>query len=346
MITLRLVVSIYAAILVVWMATRLSVSDRWWWLFLLNVATPYLFLPAPVILLITFFFRRVDLLLIGGGALGLGLYLYGGLFLPHLRAARAAPNTSHLVVMTYNILGNKADSSALIAALRASDADIIALQELNAPLAAAIAQQLGHDYPYQVLEPVDKNNGMGVISRYRLEQIHAELPGDWLGKPQILRVDLDGNAITFVNIHCTSINTSWFAWQQTLERAAYKRETQAQSLADFAVQHDAPLILVGDFNTTDQTAAYRILSSQIHDTWREAGFGLGHTFPGPHAPLGAMVAHSYWPMTLWLVRIDYIYHSDQWVALSAHTGPEIGKSDHRPVVAELALITTATPSVK
>ncbi|NTW03600.1 MAG: hypothetical protein HGA19_20395, partial [Oscillochloris sp.] len=250
-------------------------------------------------------------------------------------------------VMTYNILGNRARADTLVATLRASGADIIAVQELNPAMADAIHTQLASDYPYQSLvSEKGKNDGMGVISRYRLEPINEELPGYWLGAPQVLHVDLDGQIITFVNVHCSSINLSAFAWRQTLEWGTRKREAQAETLAAFAAQRDTPLIIVGDFNTTDQTAAYRVMSSALHDAWRERGFGFGHTFPGPYTPYGNKASLVGWSRTLWLARIDYIYHSDEWSTLEIHTGPEIGKSDHRPVVASLSLIDAPQAGMK
>jgi hypothetical protein len=37
---------------------------------------------------------------------------------------------------------------------------------------------------------------------------------------------------------------------------------------------------------------------------------------------------------MWLVRIDYIFHSDAFNVISAHFGPWDGASDNRPVRAE------------
>ncbi|MEI7771653.1 MAG: endonuclease/exonuclease/phosphatase family protein [Chloroflexales bacterium] len=338
---LRLSAYTYLAALVIWFTTRLCFGDRWWWLFLLNVGAPYLFLPVPLILLGALLIRRGDLGLISGAALGLGLSLYGGLFLPRLPSAHAADGS--LTVMTYNTLFHQTDSQAVVATLRASGADIIALQELNAPVAKAIREQLAGEYPYQVLEPQHSASGMGVISRYPLASTGERLPGRWVGPPQVLQVDYVGTDITFVNAHCISINLSPQAWREDLEQAAREREAQAQTLVEFAARRDTPLIIVGDFNTTDQTMAYRTLSGALHDAWRERGFGFGHTFPGPYPPSGYSPSRDSWPMPIWLARIDYIFYSDAWRTRSARTGPESGKSDHRPILAELALLTPAAP---
>lgn len=43
------------------------------------------------------------------------------------------------------------------------------------------------------------------------------------------------------------------------------------------------------------------------------------------------------PLPMWLVRIDYIFHSDAFVAIEAQLGADDAGSDHRPVVATFSL---------
>jgi endonuclease/exonuclease/phosphatase family metal-dependent hydrolase len=81
---------------------------------------------------------------------------------------------------------------------------------------------------------------------------------------------------------------------------------------------------------------YRMLTnSGLRDAWLEAGFGLGHTFPGNKSP-GTSRTHIgdvYIPE--WLVRIDYIFVTPEWNVSSAYIARTDGYSDHRPVVAIL-----------
>ena len=76
----------------------------------------------------------------------------------------------------------------------------------------------------------------------------------------------------------------------------------------------------------------------MHDAWREAGWGFGHTFPGEPTPErgGSRPVLLGVPVPTWLVRIDYIFHSDALVTIAARVGPGDGDSDHRPVVATLS----------
>ncbi|MBU0702401.1 MAG: endonuclease/exonuclease/phosphatase family protein, partial [Chloroflexi bacterium] len=92
-----------------------------------------------------------------------------------------------------------------------------------------------------------------------------------------------------------------------------------------------PLILLGDLNSTPTHEVYRTLSARFIDAFREAGWGLGHTFPTTGGRLGPI------PHPDRLVRIDYIFHSDDWRAETAWVGEWDGQSDHQPVVARLRL---------
>jgi endonuclease/exonuclease/phosphatase family metal-dependent hydrolase len=90
-----------------------------------------------------------------------------------------------------------------------------------------------------------------------------------------------------------------------------------------------PLVVLGDLNTAERQPYYRSLRRRLGDAHREAGWGLGWTFPS--VPIG--------PALVPLVRIDHVLHSSEWRAVAEHTGFTPG-SDHRHVVADLVLTTT------
>ncbi len=306
---------------------RLTCGDRWSWLFVATALTPYYFLPLPLLPGIAWVTQRRTVW--AGAALGLlgWASLYGGLFFPRPPALYAATPT--LTVMTYNLLGPNKNTPGILASLRASEADIIALEELSPRNAAAIRSSLAGLYPYQILDPRPGGvPGSGVISRYPLQPTGEALPGVWQGTPQVLRAQVAAQAVTFIQFHAVAGPEI---------QSIRAREMAAQALAGFAQTHTGPLIAAGDLNATDMSVAYRSLQPAWHDTWREVGYGLGHTFPGAASPDSARpsLGPIYSPM--WLVRIDYILHSKEVIALSARLGVWEGDSDHRPVVAELAV---------
>lgn len=92
-----------------------------------------------------------------------------------------------------------------------------------------------------------------------------------------------------------------------------------------------PTIVVGDCNMSDLSTAYRQMRTTFNDAHRAAGWGLGHTRYRPTF-YGLLPPRRGFRM----LRLDYIFYSPHFAALEAHVGPH-GNSDHRPMVARLAL---------
>lgn len=335
MVVLLLVAYVYYCSLCGWVIAQVVWGDRWWWLFLLNSFAVYLFLPLPGVVVVALLSRRPELWAASLLAVTLALYRYGRLFLPKKRQAEAGERK--LTIMTYNLLGHNLDSEAPIAAMCGADVDVIALQELNPAVATAVRTKLMDRFPYQVLDPQHGVTGLGVMSRYPLWAISQQFPGAWLGSPQVVRLDYHGTPVTLVNVHCASVEFDGWKSRAKVEWSVQERERQATMLANFAATQPGPLIALGDFNTTEQSTAYKLITKILHDAWRAAGFGLGHTFPGGASPSNARPLIAGIAVPMWLIRIDYIFYSSHWQPLAAWLGRGSGSSDHRPVVAQLAL---------
>ena len=85
---------------------------------------------------------------------------------------------------------------------------------------------------------------------------------------------------------------------------------------------------------TDMTEDYSRVARSYADTYREVGWGLGLTFP-------AKDIHFFvFDVPIRIARLDYVFHSEQFRAISARVWPTSGGSDHRPLYAELALVDT------
>lgn len=89
------------------------------------------------------------------------------------------------------------------------------------------------------------------------------------------------------------------------------------------------MIVVGDFNSTDQSEVYQLLGRVLTDAHRAVGWGLGHTFPAYAGSFRGI------PILPWQMRIDMIFYSDEFAALRSQVGPTYGESDHLPVLAQL-----------
>lgn len=330
---------VYFTLLFGWKILHAFFGDRWAALFLLNTFSAYLFLPLPIICLIAWKTRRREVWFGSAITFIIAVILYGNLFTP-----KFALNTSStpLSVMTYNMLGyNTARPEVVIKTIRQANADVVAIQELNPEAAELIHHELVHEYPYQILDPQAGVIGAGVISRFPLRDTGETLPGEWIGVPQILSLDWNGSAVTLLHVHMHPTYVSpitLIVAPEIAEQSIRRREEQSRRIVAFVnAQPALPLIVTGDFNLTDQHTGYQLLTTVLRDAWHQAGWGLGHTFPSNnlnarHTP---NIAGMY-PM-MWLVRIDYIFHSPHWRAISAETGPWDGFSDHRPVIVNLIL---------
>lgn len=109
-----------------------------------------------------------------------------------------------------------------------------------------------------------------------------------------------------------------------------RRGNQINDLRDQLRQESDPVLVLCDCNMTDQSDDYRAMNDLLDDSFREAGTRMGFTFPATFRSYGRFLPY--------LVRIDYIWHSDQFVALDARVADNSGTSDHRPVIAELSLM--------
>lgn len=310
---------VYLAGMLAWAGMLLLFLDRWWWLFVLNTVALYLFVPLPLAFLVAWWTRRRELWIGSATVLLVGLALFAPSYLPRVRNVEVSGPT--LTVMTFNVLGYNTNPGPILDAIRETDADLVALQELNAPTAEALRRELADVYPYRVFDPRPGVSGMGVLSRYPITSTGETLPGQWIGTPQVLELDFEGLSVTVVHAHPfpTGLVKPPF-----MQRSIEARTAQLRVLADFVADHPGPLLAPGDFNTTAHTRAYALLTTHLVDAWREAGWGAGHTWPGT-APLR------------WLVRIDYVFHSPQWRAVEARVGPWDNASDHRSVIATLVL---------
>ncbi|MFN0031633.1 MAG: endonuclease/exonuclease/phosphatase family protein [Flavobacteriales bacterium] len=88
-----------------------------------------------------------------------------------------------------------------------------------------------------------------------------------------------------------------------LKIAFVKREEQVRRMAESIKTCQHEIILCGDFNDTPVSYTYETLTDLLHDSFKEAGNGIGNTYNG--------VFPSF--------RIDYIMHSNAYTAVEYET---------------------------
>jgi len=252
------------------------------------------------------------------------IILFGELFLPSIgtgHVCRSGQENScwHMRVMTFNMLARYGtDRQVQIDMMRNSDAKIIALQELNDVTAALIEEQLIDLYPHQVLYP-GHVKGIGIISKYPiLNHEILKLGSGWMSHLHTV-LDVGPYEITIISAHPppSVMPTELFYDSRTVDEII--------ALGEIATEN-APAILMGDFNITDQSTDYHYLSDAgLKDAHREMGWGFGSTWPAKT------------PGREWftpLIRIDHIWYTEEFKVESVWTGPR-SNSDHLPVLADI-----------
>jgi vancomycin resistance protein VanJ len=316
---------LYAASLVGFIIVRASLPDLPPFLALVNSFTPFLFAPVPVVLLVALWLRSRRALTAGMIVLILFIGLYGDLFLPRFGRSACEPGRE-LRVMTFNLGLHLGAPEELMALIDQQGADIVVVQEMTSDMAQRFDQELGSIYPYRVLNPSMETTGL--LSRYLV------LEEEWIepiegGRPYLRAVvEWDNEDVTVFVVHPLPPGLEWYrdmAIPIGLHDAGPQR--QVEEVTRRAIAEEGPVLIVGDFNMSDQTRGYANIAEEFRDAYREAGRGFGFTFP-KGLRVGDMRVPG--PFT----RVDYIFHSQSFCARRAQVGCG-GGSDHCYVAAGL-----------
>jgi len=288
-------------------------GDRWLPVRLGNYFAPWLFMAVAPALVVAWLGRRPWLTRLVA-LLGLVFVLrYWPLLLPRPPLLSAGSNASELRVMTFNVNYANRNASDIADLIRAEAPDVIAMQELTPGLARPLQAELASDYPYFLYDSAQRLTGL--ISRYPLTagSIHPALRYD-----QRASIETPGGTVTVWAVHlANAVSQRGWEWQREM----------AAAIVEEAANESGPLVVLGDFNTTDQTENYRLVAGQLTDVHWSVGRGFGFTFPdlrryGAESPLIGPV-----------VRIDHVFVSQHFTPQEIHViSPGYG-SDHLPVVA-------------
>ena len=200
--------------------------------------------------------------------------------------ASADPAALQVGVTDWNLELGEPDPAVVLDVLRATPPGIVALEELQPRHSGPIGSdpQIRARFPYQKLYPTDGSQGIGFLSSYPIVAMGRH-PSD----PPVIWARLDagnGRTLDVVVAHPRPgdvqtlgplpIPVGFDASQRDAE-IAYVR-----SQVDPLLATGLPLVLVGDFNTTDREPAYADLSSGLVDAHVAVGLGPGSTWrPDP-----------------------------------------------------------------
>jgi endonuclease/exonuclease/phosphatase (EEP) superfamily protein YafD len=290
--------------------TGLGSLAQWWPpLDIVNNGLPALAAGAIVLFLLAIVMREWRSIALAGllAAINVGL-IFAGL---HGAAAEAAPEAKRFLrVVTFNLWFDNERIDDVDTFISQTDADVVLLQEVTNEHLALLHRGLDARYPFSVGE-----FGVVIFSKFAIK---ADGRVDRAGYPEWIRLlarwvelDVNGTAVEVVGVHCA--------------RPFYPvlQEHDVGALTQFVLSRKLPIIVAGDFNMTPWTDRLKLFT-------RTTGLGRFNTF---------IVT---WPMRWWNypvvpgVAIDNVFTSREFAKIGATGGARQG-SDHRPVIADLAL---------
>jgi endonuclease/exonuclease/phosphatase (EEP) superfamily protein YafD len=254
---------------------------------------------------------------------------YGALFLPSTPAlAIAKAEGATLRVMTFNTWNQVDEEGTFAAAVEEWQPDLVALQEVKFAFRKDL-KEAKEEWPYQVHVPMRGRYNIAILSKVPI--MLEEADGDRFGCHCVQALlEWNGETIRVIVVHIRAPDTSVKFRRGIPVVRRFDASNQALSYAALAKQieeSDEPLIVLGDFNTTEGQPGYRLLYQLgLEDAHEAAGWGLGFTYPAPRTRV------SWLPIPL--IRIDHVFFSEAWQATEAWTTPLMG-SDHQAIVADL-----------
>ncbi|NGN63541.1 endonuclease/exonuclease/phosphatase family protein [Streptomyces sp. A7024] len=228
--------------------------------------------------------------------------------------APSGPVAARITLLSSNLkFGNATDG--LLAALREHKPDLVSVQECDARCAAALrTPELREAYPYRVIADGNPSEGSALLSKFPLAKgptIPSELkmPGG--------TAEIAGQRVRIQVAHPLP----------PLPERAYMNgwRTELERLRDFAADAgNGPLIIAGDFNSSQDHAAFRrILDTGLRDSALLLDRSRTPTWPQRTAPaFGA--------------QIDHVLVGDR-LAPTAIRFLDLAHTDHRSVLVELDL---------
>ncbi|AZQ36130.1 endonuclease/exonuclease/phosphatase family protein [Streptomyces cyaneochromogenes] len=220
-------------------------------------------------------------------------------------------------VLTSNVEFGQA-TDALVDAVRRERPDLVFVQECEYTCEDTLKRALGTDYPYRAAQVAAGSAGSVVLSRFPLTAAEG-VPGT-MAMPGAV-ADVRGHAVRLQLAHpMPPMPGRTDAWREELGR-----------LRDFAAENTGstgdsrtPLILAGDFNASQDHAAFRrILDTGLRSASRLTGHDRTPSWPARTTPVfGVQIDHV-------LLSADFSVRRARFLDLPG--------TDHRALLTDITL---------
>jgi endonuclease/exonuclease/phosphatase (EEP) superfamily protein YafD len=306
---------VYLLLITLYLLLRFTIGDRHWVISEVNSFALLLFIPLPILFLLSLLAGSRRALLYLLPVILLAVIWIGPRFLPKNPVVQAA-NATTFRVMSSNVSHFNIDPERVPRLALAETSDIIFLQEVQLSDQQPAFSTLDTAYPYQTRQQDQMRTGMYsavniTYSRFPFvtsEEIDPHIPE----MPTIYRnvIELSGQRIALYNIHLlspggagrlTELSSNYFVrYALGFDDAA--RNRQIDALLAYLATEPYPYIAAGDFNTSDFSMTYTHLAAQMHDSFAEAGIGLGSSWPAARAFCMACLHPAHHPHRLHLAQ--------------------------------------------
>lgn len=255
--------------------------------------------------------------------------LYGRLWLPPRKTVSSVETKDSLRVMTFNTGLDVSNPKAIETVILKEGADIVVLQEVSVLLSEKLRNGSNNYYPHQVNTASETTV---LLSRYPIID-HGWFKSDHSERATLYaKIEWQGELLHVFAVHPLPADVTFYSPDLPIPLGVsdVRPQQQIRAVKDYAQGLSGPVLLMGDFNMSEQAAVYQELTELFQDAYRQAGWGFGHTFP-----YRLQVEKLY--IGTPLLRLDYIFHSDVLQTTQAHVGCG-GGSDHCYVRADLVII--------
>ncbi|MFF4256251.1 endonuclease/exonuclease/phosphatase family protein [Streptomyces sp. NPDC001663] len=213
-------------------------------------------------------------------------------------------------VLTSNVEFGRG-TPALVPVIRADKPDIVFVEECEYSCQARLKQEFSAEYPYRQAVEAGGSEGSIILSRFPLKGTDGV--SGTMGMPGAV-AEVQGHAVRLQLAHpMPPLPGQVGVWRRELGR-----------LRDAAAAARTPMILAGDFNASQDHAAFRrILDTGMSDAARLAGHDRTPSWPARTAPtIGAQIDHV-------LVSRDFSASNARFL--------DVTDSDHRALLVDITL---------
>jgi len=288
---------------------RIVWHDGLWPFLLLNLLTPYLYLPAWPIAIGAALARRWRLTATAG--LIVAFHVHWSL-LPLVPRTPPAAKGHPLKIVSANLLMVHENPPVLAAELEGLDADVYFLQEVSARWDEELERRgFWQRHPWNRRMVGEDSFGCAIAARLPVRDIEVF----WLAELPEMRgvLTYEGRDVELLTLHLLPPRTGAYV--------PYYRQGVDGLLEIVRRLGTRSFVLAGDFNATPDSAFAARMRPLADDVWELAGHGFGATWPNGVFPVPP-------------IRLDHVFVSHDLTALDVALGVGAG-SDHRPLVARI-----------